>query len=140
FHAPEPIRLTEPAEYAERLERDGKVIASFARRRELVRQQVEQAAAAIDGQAVIEPELLDEVTALVEWPAAITGRFEEAFLEVPAEALISSMQGHQRYFPVRRADGELMPAFVTVANIDSRDPAVVRAGNERVIRPRLADA
>lgn len=140
FHAPDPIRLSEPAEYVERLEREGKVIASFARRRELVRQQVEQAAAAVAGEAVIEPELLDEVTALVEWPVALTGRFEDAFLEVPAEALISSMQGHQRYFPIRRADGELMPAFVTVANIDSRDPDVVRAGNERVIRPRLADA
>lgn len=140
FHAPQPILLRAPAEYSKRLEQEGRVIVSFAERRERVLAQVQAAAAEAGGRAVIDDELLDEVTALVEWPVAIVGRFEEDFLEVPAEALISSMQGHQRYFPVRDAQDRLLPIFITVANIESRDPEVVRQGNERVIRPRLADA
>jgi glycyl-tRNA synthetase beta chain len=140
FHAPEPIRIDSPSSYSDQLERDGRVIASFERRRERIRAQVEQAAVAVGGVAVIEAGLLDEVTALVEWPVAVTGSFGQEFLAVPAEALISSMQGHQRYFPVRDADGRLMPVFITVANIDSTNPEAVRQGNERVIRPRLADA
>ncbi|HEX5513117.1 MAG TPA: glycine--tRNA ligase subunit beta [Gammaproteobacteria bacterium] len=140
FHAPQPIQLRSPAEYSERLAQEGRVIVSFAERRQRVLAQVQAAAAEAGGRAVIDDELLDEVTALVEWPVAIVGRFEEEFLEVPAEALISSMQGHQRYFPVRDAQDRLLPIFITVANIESRDPEVVRQGNERVIRPRLADA
>lgn len=140
FHAPEPIRIDSPSSYSDQLERDGRVIASFEQRRERIRAQVEQTAAAAGGVAVIEADLLDEVTALVEWPVAIAGSFGQEFLAVPAEALISSMQGHQRYFPVRDADGRLMPMFITVANIDSTNPDAVRQGNERVIRPRLADA
>lgn len=140
FHAPEPIRIERPGDYAARLEQEGRVIASFKKRRETIRAQVERVATDVGGQAVIEPELLDEVTALVEWPVALVGRFEEEFLAVPAEALISSMQGHQRYFPVRDAEDRLMPMFITVANIDSSNPDAVRQGNERVIRPRLADA
>ena len=95
---------------------------------------------ALGGQAVIGDALLDEVTALVEWPVPLAGRFEERFLELPREVLISTLQDHQRYFPVRDAAGALMPWFITVANIESRDPAQVRAGNERVVRPRLSDA
>lgn len=140
FHAPEPLRIENPASYVEQLKEQGRVIADFDRRRELIQEQVEQAAASIDGQAVIDADLLDEVTALVEWPVTLVGRFESSFLDVPAEALISSMQSHQRYFPVRDADGQLMPVFITVANIDSSNPDSVREGNERVIRPRLADA
>jgi glycyl-tRNA synthetase beta chain len=88
----------------------------------------------------LDPALLEEVCSLVEWPCALAGRFEERFLEVPAEALVSSMKGHQKFFPVRDAAGALLPCFVTVANIESRDPAQVVAGNQRVIRPRLSDA
>jgi len=140
FHHPEPISLAQPGEYVARLAETGRVLVDFEQRRERVRGQAQAAAAAEGGRAVIEPELLDEVTALVEWPVPVVGRFEERFLEVPAEALISSMQGHQRYFPIRDAEDRLLPRFVTIANIESRDVAAVRAGNERVIRPRLSDA
>ncbi|HKZ73591.1 MAG TPA: glycine--tRNA ligase subunit beta, partial [Steroidobacteraceae bacterium] len=84
--------------------------------------------------------LLDEVTALVEWPVVLAGRFEERFLSLPREVLISTLQDHQRYFPVEDAGGALMPWFIAVSNIESRDAGKVRAGNERVVRPRLADA
>jgi glycyl-tRNA synthetase beta chain len=94
----------------------------------------------LNGVAVIKPELLDEVAALVEWPVALAGNFERRFLDVPAEALISTMQDNQRYFPVVDAHGRLLPHFITIANLESRDPAQVRAGNERVIRPRFSDA
>ena len=80
------------------------------------------------------------MTALVEWPVAIAARFDERFLELPREVLISTLQDHQRYFPIEDAAGALTPWFVTISNIDSREPEVVRAGNERVVRPRLADA
>ena len=89
-------------------------------------------------EVVLDAALLDEVTALVEWPAPLAGRFEERFLELPPEVVIATVQDHQRYFPVRDAAGRLTPQFVTVANIDSSDPDQVRAGNERVVRPRLA--
>ncbi|HHQ69204.1 MAG TPA: glycine--tRNA ligase subunit beta, partial [Halothiobacillaceae bacterium] len=105
-----------------------------------VKQQVLMAAQQAGGQAQIDDSLLDEVTALVEWPQAIAGRFEKRFLDVPHEALISTMQDHQKYFPVVDEQGKLLPAFVTVANIESRDIQAVRTGNERVIRPRFADA
>lgn len=140
FHAPEPLLLRSPREYPVQLAEAGRVMVDFAERREQVRRQVQAAAAEAGGEAVLDDALLDEVTALVEWPVAIVGRFEEEFLEVPAEALISSMQGHQRYFPVRDAQGRLLPVFITVTNIESRQPELVREGNERVIRPRLADA
>jgi glycyl-tRNA synthetase beta chain len=89
---------------------------------------------------VISDALLDEVTALVEWPVPLAGRFDARYLELPPEVLIATMQDHQRYFPVRDAEGALMPSFITVANIESSDPAQVIAGNERVVRPRLSDA
>lgn len=140
FHSKQPIRVESPSSYEAQLEQEGRVVVSFEQRRERVRQQVEHAARDAGGRAVVDDELLDEVAALVEWPVAVVGGFEETFLAVPAEALISSMQGHQRYFPVRDAEGRLMPVFVTVANIESRDPDAVKRGNERVIRPRLWDA
>jgi glycyl-tRNA synthetase beta chain len=140
FHAPGSLYLGEPAAYAPLLETEGHVVADFADRREAVRAQVLEAGAKLGGQAVIDEALLEEVTAMVEWPKAISGNFEPGFLDVPAEALISTMKGNQKYFHVVDAKGKLMPHFITVANIDSQDPAQVRAGNERVIRPRLADA
>jgi glycyl-tRNA synthetase beta chain len=109
-------------------------------RRDTIRTQVLAAARDLGGNALIDEALLDEVTALVEWPSVITGDFDRRFLEMPAEALISSMQHHQKFFPVVDDNGGLMPHFITIANIESRDPAMVKAGNERVIRPRLEDA
>ena len=85
-------------------------------------------------------DLLDEVAGLVEWPVAITGSFDPEFLRLPEEVLIATLQGHQRYFPIRDAAGRLMPRFITTANLESRDPDQVRQGNERVILPRLSDA
>jgi glycyl-tRNA synthetase beta chain len=140
FMAPRDITLSSPKRYATLLETKGRVIVDFAARRERIRVGVEQLATAQGGTAIMSAALLDEVTALVEWPVPVMGRFEERFLALPPEVLIATLQDHQRYFPVRSADGQLSPWFVTVANIDSRDPGEVRAGNERVVRPRLADA
>jgi glycyl-tRNA synthetase beta chain len=140
FHHPDSIELGTPREYVSALLEKGHVIVDFDARRVQVRRQVEQAAREIGGHAIINDDLLDEVTSLVEWPVAITGRFDEQFLQVPQEALISSMQGHQRYFPMRDAENRLLPAFIAIANIESREPSAIRAGNERVIRPRLSDA
>jgi len=140
FHHPHNIAIGSPESYAETLQQSGKVIADMAQRRASIEAQASEAGVALGGQAHIEPALLDEVNALVEWPVAISGGFDKRFLEVPAEALISSMQDHQKYFPVMDADGKLLPHFITIANISSSQPQQIRAGNERVIRPRLEDA
>lgn len=139
FHHPDEVVISSPAHYQDAM-REAKVIAHFGERRDLIRDGVTRLAQASGGTAVIDPDLLDEVTALNEWPVPLAGRFEERFLDVPAEALISSMKEHQKYFHAVNAEGALLPMFITVANIDSRDPARVVAGNERVIRPRLSDA
>ena len=140
FHAPKPIRVTSPSGYEKALLERGYVVADFAGRREMIREKVTAAATELKGRALIGPELLDEVTALVEWPVPVTGRFEERFLALPREVLISTLQEHQRYFPVEDEKGRLLPSFITVSNIESKDPSKVREGNERVVRPRLADA
>jgi glycyl-tRNA synthetase beta chain len=140
FHAPKPIRITAPASYERALRERGYVLADFGMRRELIREGVTAVATGLGGRAVLGEALLDEVTALVEWPVPLAGRFEERFLQLPREVLISTLQEHQRYFPVEDEHGRLLPCFITVSNIESRDPEKVRAGNERVVRPRLADA
>lgn len=140
FHHNQSIELNSPGEYVEKLRNPGYVVASFAERQRSVREQAEAAGKSLGGHAVIDADLLDEVTALVEWPVALAGNFEERFLSVPAEALISSMKEHQKYFHVVNADGALMPHFITLSNLESKDPAQVIAGNEKVIRPRLSDA
>ena len=140
FHAPRPLSLATPAAYERTLREKGHVLADFAARRERIRTEVIAAAGAVAGSAMIGEALLDEVTALTEWPVALAGAFEERFLALPREVLISTLEDHQRYFPVEDAHGRLLPAFVTVSNIASRDPPKVRAGNERVVRARLADA
>jgi glycyl-tRNA synthetase beta chain len=140
FHAPKPIRITSPAAYARTLSERGFVLPDFAARRELIKTRVSAVATELGGRALIGDALLDEVTALVEWPVPLAGRFEERFLELPREVLISTLQDHQRYFAVEDEQGRLMPSFITVSNIESRDPSKVREGNERVVRPRLADA
>lgn len=140
FHHPGSICLSAPAAYAPLLETEGRVLAEFSRRREAIRAQVLEAAAAANAEAVIDEALLDEVTAMVEWPTAVRGGFERRFLEVPSEALISAMKGHQKYFHLIDGQGRLLPAFITISNIESSAMEIVRAGNERVIRPRLSDA
>ncbi len=140
FHHPEALLIDRAENYASILESKGKVITHFATRKENIEAQVKKVAKTLGGTAEIDPALLDEVTALNEWPIAITGSFEEKFLQVPAEALILTMKKNQKYFPVFDANGELMNHFITIANIDSPKPEVISEGNERVIRPRLADA
>ncbi|MBT6273137.1 MAG: glycine--tRNA ligase subunit beta [Chromatiales bacterium] len=140
FHCPDPLTLTIPDEYEQRLEEQGFVVAGFDKRRTRVLTQVREAAAPLGGEVVIDEALLDEVTALTEWPVAIAGSFEEKYLEVPAEALIATMKTNQKYFHLIDGNGDLLPHFITVANIESSNPDAVRHGNERVVRPRLADA
>lgn len=139
FHSSGDITLQRPEDYVAALAA-AKVVASFDLRREMIRDQVEVEASALQATAVIDDMLLDEVTGLVEWPVALTGSFEERFLAVPAEALVSSMKEHQKYFHLVDGDGKLKPNFITISNIESVDPIQVIAGNERVIRPRLSDA
>jgi glycyl-tRNA synthetase beta chain len=140
FHAPKPLRVTTPATYESTLLQRGYVRPSFIGRRESILAQVTTAAGELGGRALISDALLDEVTALVEWPVPIAGRFEERFLALPREVLISTLQDHQRYFPIEDDQGRLMPCFITISNIESRNPSKVQEGNERVVRPRLADA
>jgi glycyl-tRNA synthetase beta chain len=140
YHAPGEIVIGSPARYEALLESKGHVVVDFAARRERIRREVEVAAASVGGVAVIQESLLDEVTALVEWPVPLVGQFDARFLALPAEVPIATMQDHQRYFPVRDANGRLLNYFVAVANIESREPDKVREGNERVIHPRLSDA
>lgn len=134
------LTIPRPGDYPTLLRDRGSVLVSIDERRQAIKSGVAAVAAEIGGRAVINDDLLDEVTSLVEWPVPLVGGFDSRFLDVPAEALVSSMQGHQKCFPVVDGAGALMPYFVAVANIASRDPKMVRAGNERVIRPRLADA
>jgi glycyl-tRNA synthetase beta chain len=141
FHHPKAILLPDAKGYASRLRR-AKVVADFAERRARIREQVNSAAveAGAGATALIEDALLDEVTALVEWPVRVTGQFDQRFLSLPREVVIATVQDHQRYFPVQGADGKLTNWFITISNIESRDPTKVREGNERVVRPRLSDA
>lgn len=140
FHHPEPIILTEANEYADILQKKGYVLPLFSARRAHIRRLIEQAAEEVQGQAVISEDLLNEVTSLVEWPIAVVGAFDSQFLDIPAEALIATMQGHQKWFPLKDAQGKLLPYFIGMSNIESLQPDTVRAGYERVIRPRLSDA
>lgn len=140
FLAPAAIEIGKPADYPVLLEKPGFVVADFAARRRRVEDGVREAAADAGGEALGDDALYDEVTALTEWPVALTGRFDDAFLELPREVIVATLTGHQRYFPVADASGRLLARFVTVANLPSRDPDRVRDGNERVVRPRLSDA
>ena len=139
FHAPQAVRISSPATYAEDL-RSAWVLADFAERRALILERVQALAAAENGRAIIPPALLDEVTALVEWPVPLVCSFEARFLAVPQEALISTMQDNQKYFCLLDGNGKLLPRFITVANVESPHPEYIVAGNEKVVRPRLTDA
>ena len=139
FHANHEVRISAPAMYAQEL-RAAYVIADAAERREQIAKRVDQLAAEQQGTAIVPPALLDEVSALVEWPVPLVCSFEERFLEVPQEALITTMQDNQKYFCLLDANGKLLPRFITVANVESKDPAQIVSGNEKVVRPRLTDA
>ncbi|GLO16185.1 glycine--tRNA ligase beta subunit [Pseudomonas putida] len=139
FHHPENVVITTPANYVEDL-RKAYVLADFAERRELINKRTAELAMQQEGTAIVPPALLDEVTALVEWPVPLVCSFEERFLEVPQEALITTMQDNQKYFCLLDSEGKLLPRFITVANVESRDPKQIVQGNEKVVRPRLTDA
>lgn len=140
FHAPREITISAPDQYESLLAGEGYVIADFEARRKLIVDGVAKAAALAGGVPVGSEDLYDEVTALTEWPVPLTGTFDAAFLALPKEVIVATLTGHQRYFPLQDEDGGLLPAFITVANIESREPLRVQHGNERVIRPRLSDA
>ncbi|MGI1670713.1 MAG: glycine--tRNA ligase subunit beta [Neptuniibacter sp.] len=140
FHYNQDIELIAPSEYEERLKNPGMVIADYEIRKAMINEQVKAEGDKMSAAAQIDEDLLDEVTALNEWPVALTGRFEERFLDVPAEALVSSMKEHQKYFHHLDTEGNLLPNFTTICNIVSNDPQQVIEGNEKVIRPRLSDA
>ncbi|MEO1818076.1 glycine--tRNA ligase subunit beta [Pseudomonas sp.] len=139
FHHPDQVTITSPAAYAQTL-RSAHVIADFAERREIIKNRVDTLAAEQQGTAIVPADLLDEVTALVEWPVPLVCSFEERFLDVPQEALISTMQDNQKYFCLLDASGKLLPRFITVSNLESKDPTQIIEGNEKVVRPRLTDA
>lgn len=127
--------------YARQLETEGKVIAAFDERRARLVDRVETAAAQLGAKAIMPPELIDEVTALTEWPVVYESGFEREFLEVPEECLVLTMQQNQKYFALRGPDGKLMNTFLLVSHIEARDGgAAIRSGNARVVRARLADA
>lgn len=139
FMGEREIELNSADEYPEVLEKKGMVIADYERRKAMIREAIAAEAAALRGEADMDDDLIEEVTSLVEYPVLMTARFEEKFLKVPAEALVHTMKGDQKYFPVYR-DGKLLPNFIFISNIVSARPEEVIAGNERVVRPRLADA
>ncbi|MDC9593602.1 glycine--tRNA ligase subunit beta [Xenorhabdus sp. IM139775] len=127
-------------QYPAILQERGRVIADYATRKAIIKRDAEQAAMQLGGVADLSDSLLEEVTSLVEWPVVLTAKFEEKFLQVPAEALVYTMKGDQKYFPVYDQAGKLMANFIFVTNIESSDPQQIISGNEKVVRPRLADA
>ncbi|WP_318494171.1 glycine--tRNA ligase subunit beta [Photobacterium leiognathi] len=127
-------------QYPAILEERGKVMADYEARKAIIVADAQKAAQAVGGTADLEDDLVEEVTSLVEWPVVLTASFEEKFLKVPSEALVYTMKGDQKYFPVYDAEGKLVPKFIFVSNIISNDPSQIISGNEKVVRPRLADA
>lgn len=139
IHAPGPHSIARAEDYERVLEK-AYVVADHAARRARIAEQVQACAESVGLETQTETALLDEVAGLVEWPVAVVGSFDEAFLEVPPEALISSMREHQKSFPLFTPEGKLAARFITVANLESEQPDLMIHGFERVIRPRLADA
>ena len=139
FHYPQRITISQPNDYQRVLLTRGMVIADFEKRLKKIRVLIQEAAT-IKGQAIIDEDLLKEVTGMVEWPVALLGRFKAKFLELPPEVLITTMKVHQRYFPIKDEKSNLLPYFVLVSNIESKDHKRVIEGNERVINARLSDA
>ncbi len=139
FHHTEKISIDHADDVFDVL-KSAYVIADYEQRKAQIRAQIEDAAKAVNAVVAMDEDLLEEVTSLVEWPVTLTATFEEAFLDVPAEALIYTMKDDQKYFPLLDQDGKLLNKFLFVSNIESKDPSVVISGNEKVVRPRLADA
>lgn len=127
-------------QYPTLLAEKGKVMADYEERKAIILRDSQKAASAVGGTADLEDDLVEEVTSLVEWPVVLTAKFEEEFLKVPSEALVYTMKGDQKYFPVYDDNKKLLPNFIFVSNIESKDPRQVIEGNEKVVRPRLADA
>lgn len=140
IHAPDALRIPKPSAYADTLKHKGWVMADFAERKAYIETELRKLAEHHDVVPVAPDDLVEEVTSLNEWPVVLSGEFEERFLDVPPEALISSMQEHQKYFAATDHNGQLINRFFFVANLESRDPQAVISGNEKVIRPRLSDA
>ncbi|MDP0019556.1 glycine--tRNA ligase subunit beta [Glaesserella parasuis] len=134
------FQISHADQYPALLKEKGSVVADFNERKALILAKVQEKATALGGVADIEEELLDEVTSLVEYPNVLAAKFEERFLAVPAEALVYTMKGDQKYFPIYDKDGKLLPHFIFVSNINPEDPSKIIEGNEKVVRPRLTDA
>ncbi|MGA4604704.1 glycine--tRNA ligase subunit beta [Pseudoalteromonas maricaloris] len=139
FHHPERVRV-DHADDSHAVLKGAYVIADYEARKVLIRGQIEAEAEKLGAQVAMDEDLLEEVTSLVEWPVTLVASFEEAFLQVPDEALIYTMKDDQKYFPLLDKQGNLINKFLFVSNIESKDPSVVISGNEKVVRPRLADA
>ncbi|MGM7448968.1 MULTISPECIES: glycine--tRNA ligase subunit beta [unclassified Idiomarina] len=139
FHSPQGFELDHVDNYLSKL-LQAKVIANFEERIETIQSEVSRLASELGGQVIQDDELVEEVAALVEWPVALTASFDQGFLAVPKEPLIVTMKDDQRYFPVEDGKGNLLPQFIFITNIESRDPQQIIKGNEKVVRPRLADA
>ncbi|WP_028773399.1 glycine--tRNA ligase subunit beta [Shewanella waksmanii] len=140
FMGVDTFELDHADNYLSSLKEQGKVVADYEARKSLIKADAQAAAEKIGGVAELEDDLLEEVASLVEWPVVLSASFEEKFLDVPAEALVYTMKGDQKYFPVFDRNGALLPHFIFVTNIESKDPQQIISGNEKVVRPRLADA
>ncbi|GAA6137838.1 glycine--tRNA ligase subunit beta [Arenicella sp. 4NH20-0111] len=140
FHSQGPIAINNADNYESVLLDQGHVIADFAKRRQMISDQATEAALSVGGTVEEDTGLLDEVTGLVEYPSPILGSFDDDFLDVPQECLVSSMRDHQKYFHVIGKDKKLIPYFITISNIESKNPEQVKTGNEKVLRARLSDA
>lgn len=139
FHSPDYHEITHANDYEQLL--DGlKVVADFDKRQTLIKNQVKTLADEVNADPIVPQDLLDEVTALVDFPIALRANFEARFLQVPQEAIISTMQADQKYFCLTDKEGKLQPYFIFITNIESKDPNQIIEGNEKVVRPRLADA
>lgn len=139
FHGRGEIMINHADDYVSAME-EAHVICNFEQRQQRIKNQISELAASVNGNIQENQNLLDEVTALVEFPYAVIGKIDQRFMDVPSESLISSMRDHQKYFHIVDADNKLMPYFITVSNIESKDIQRVISGNERVLRARLSDA
>ena len=139
FHHRGLVTVTNADTYESDLEA-AHVVVDYNKRQAMIVEQMAKVSAGHNAKTIEDADLLDEVTSLVEWPVALVGSFEERFLDVPPEALIYTMKDDQKYFPLLDNDGNLLPKFIFITNIESKDPSQVIAGNEKVVRPRLADA
>ncbi len=140
FHQPTPFAISAPDRYEHELREKGRVIVDPEERKRAVEHMARDAASQLGGHPCIDDDLLGEVSALVEWPVPVVGRFDARYLDLPAEVLVTTMQANQKYFPVKDAQGRLIPYFITISNLESSCSDTVRQGNERVIVPRLSDA